>query len=182
MSFENAAQSPGMTFRNAPFTSAGSAATLGGGKASSKSPLYSGKIRGSLTPPGKFRGRSPDKASFAPSNSNNGGRGGGGENNTSEGDRRSVNFSGQDHIHHLSDKYASSPTSTPGGGSATNSRGDGSVGNSTGGSAANNMRVPESPPPPPRQNLANVLNWGALHESLTRQVWCTNRLVLFFGS
>lgn len=170
MSFENAAQSPGMTFRDAPFTSAASSAL--GAARTSKSPLYSSKIRGSLTPPGKFLGRSPDKASYVASNGadrasrrSNGGGGGSGSSGSSgeQTDRRSVNFSGQDHVHHLSDKYAPSPD----GGSTGTAAGAGVVG---GDRDASNLRVPESPPPPPRQNLANVLNWGALNESLSRQV------------
>jgi len=36
-------------------------------------------------------------------------------------------------------------------------------------SATKSLRVPESPPPPTRKSVRNVLNWGALNDSLTHQ-------------
>lgn len=129
----NIAHSPGMQFAVRGSSSANK-------QPLSKSPIYSSRIRESLTPPGKFnkdRVESPPRRSYTTAASG-----------------------AKSHQQELQDQLASAKRSV----GFDNSRSEGRSG-----SASKTQRVPDSPPPPPK-SVKSVLNWGALHDSLNQQV------------
>lgn len=148
----NVPHSPGMQFAARGVSSANK-------QPLSKSPIYSSRIRESLTPPGKFykdRAESPSRR--APESSSSGGGSGSGVKSHQQelqdklaSAKRSVGFDGAK----LSSKYASSTN----GGEARGGSG-----------GVKGQRVPDSPPPPAPKSMKTVLNWGALEESLNQQV------------
>ena len=151
----NVPHSPGMQF-----ASRGAGAGSVSNQPLSKSPIYSSRIRESLTPPGKFyKDRADSPPRRAAEFSGEGGSSGGGSGVKSHQQelqdklasvKRSVGFDSAK----LSAKYAASSHSEEG----------------RGHSAAKTQRVPDSPPPPAPKSVKNVLNWGALEESLNQQV------------
>jgi hypothetical protein len=193
-SFRNLVNSPGLTY-NSSGTGTGTG-TGGVSGSASKSPLYSSRIRESLTPPGKQRQPHSYHGSYNGSSNNNNHRGSGsgsgsgsssnnsdhdGESHRHRSAARSVMFESdiagssqqQQHQQQRSAKYDASNFSP----SASSRRSD------------QQQQVPDSPPPPPAPaprtglsatgtrpsqipapvSAASVLNWGALGDSLKQQ-------------
>jgi hypothetical protein len=151
-SFLNAAQSPGLQFSGTDPSARGRSGvhvSSSCGITARKVPLskgakYTNSVRHSLTPsPTKFGSgglRSPDRTTVA-------GVASASRATAEAASKRAVNF-GEDRP--LSEKYASGPAHEDYRGS---------------------QRVPESPPPPPpRGTKPDSAKWGALTESLRRQV------------
>ena len=172
----NFAHSPGMRFGQPSPTSSTTK------QASSKAPIYSSRIRESLTPPGKFQQRA-SSADAHTSSHRYGTTGGnaraemespparpGARRDDQNTEVRSQQQQLQDRLAHskrasfesgtrLSAKYAEPDT---------NSETTHSERPATG--TAKSLRVPESPPPPAPKSMKSLLNWGALNESLAQQV------------
>jgi hypothetical protein len=152
----NSMGSPGMQFAARGTTSSSSSAT--------KQPIYSSRIRESLTPPGKFNKSRADSDSPLKRSSGGGGPG----NNVQQElqdrlsqsrSKHSVGF--EEGRPRLSTKYATTISSS------SYDKGRDLSPHRSGGEGIG--RVPESPPPPPK-SLKSGLNWGALDESLKLQV------------
>ena len=172
----NFAHSPGMRFGQPSPTSSTTK------QASSKAPIYSSRIRESLTPPGKFQQRA-SSADAHTSSHRNGTTGGnaraemespparhGARRDDQNSEVRSQQQQLQDRLAHskrasfesgtrLSAKYAEPDANTE----TTYSERPTTA-------TAKSLRVPESPPPPAPKSMKSLLNWGALNESLAQQV------------
>lgn len=152
----NVPHSPGMQF-----ASRGAGSGSASKQPLSKSPIYSSRIRESLTPPGKFYKDRTDSPPRRVPETSGGGSGSGAKSHQQElqdklaSVKRSVGFDSAK----LSSKYASS-----------NHNDDVRGSSSSGDGGAKGQRVPDSPPPPAPKSVKSVLNWGALEESLNQQV------------